>query len=84
MGSGPFIAHSLIAMLTTKEVLEELRRIGVKDRFSLRAYLKDFEDYMMIHYGIRILDTKKKSANPRRQKKECGAVKTKDCAAVLR
>jgi hypothetical protein len=47
-------------MLTTKEVLEELRRIGVRDRISLRAYLKDFEDYMMTHHGIKILGKKKK------------------------
>ena len=59
-GVGLFIAHLLIAMLTTKEVLEELRRMGVKDRISLRAYLKDFDDYMMTHYGIKILDRKKK------------------------
>ncbi len=45
-------------MLTTEEVLEELRRIGVNDRLSLRAYLKDFEDYMMTHYGVKILDRK--------------------------
>jgi hypothetical protein len=59
-GVGLFIANLSIAMLTTKEVLEELRRIGVRDRISLRAYLKDFEDYMMTHYGEKILDRKKK------------------------
>ena len=51
---------SPIAMLTTKEALEEPRRMGVKDRISLRAYLKDFEDYMMTHYRAKILDRKKK------------------------
>jgi len=61
-GIGLFIAHLSIAMLTTKEVLEELRRIGVKDRISLRAYLKDFEDYMMRHYGVKILGRKMKIA----------------------
>ena len=40
--------------------MEELRRIGVKDQLSLRAYLEDFEDYMMTHYGVKILDRKKK------------------------
>lgn len=59
-GVGLFIAHLSIAMLTTEEVLEELRRVGVKDRISLRAYLKDFEDYMMTYYGVKILDRKKK------------------------
>jgi hypothetical protein len=60
LGAGLFIAHLSIAMLTTKEVLEELRRIGVKDRIALRAYLKDFENYMMTHYGLRIGDTQEK------------------------
>ena len=60
LGAGPFIAHLSIAMLTTKEVLEELRRIGVKDQIALRAYLKDFENYMMTHYGLRIGDTQEK------------------------
>jgi len=55
-------------MLTTTEVLEELKRVGVKDRISLRAYLKDFEDYMIAHYGVKILDTKKKSGTLRPQK----------------
>jgi len=59
---GLFIAYLSIAMLTAKEVLEELRRIGVKDRISLRAYLKDFENYMMTHYGVKILDGKMKIA----------------------
>jgi hypothetical protein len=67
-GGGPFIAHSSIAMLTTKEVLEELRRLGVKDRNSLRAYLKDFEDYMITHYGVKILHTKRKTGTLRGQK----------------
>jgi len=55
-------------MLTTTEVMEELKRVGVKDRISLRAYLKDFEDYMIAHYGVKILDTKKKSGTLRPQK----------------
>ena len=70
-----------IAMLTTKEVLEELRRVGVRDRISLRAYLKDFEDYMMTHHGVRILTTKRK---PGTSTEKRAAVKTKTGAAVLR
>jgi len=60
LGAGLFIAHLSIAMLTTKEVLEELRRIGVKDRIALRAHLKDFENYMVTHYGLRIGDPQEK------------------------
>ena len=40
--------------------MEELKRVGVKDQISLRAYLRDFEDYMMTYYGVKILDRKKK------------------------
>ena len=58
LGVGLFIAHLSIAMLTTKEVLEELRRVGVKDRVALRAYLEDFENYMMTHYGLKIVGKK--------------------------
>lgn len=50
----------LIAMLTKYEVLKELRRIGVKDRYSLAVYLRDFENYMITHYGLKIVDTEKK------------------------
>jgi len=67
-GDGSFIAYSSIVMLTTTDVLEELKRVGVKDRISLRAYLKDFEDYMITHYGLKIVDTKKKSSTLRPQK----------------
>ena len=62
--AGPVIALLSIAMLTTKEVLEELRRVGVRDRISLRAYLKDFEDYMMTHHGVKILTMKRKPGTP--------------------
>jgi hypothetical protein len=64
----PVCCSSSIVMLTTREVLEELRRVGVKDRISLRAYLKEFEDYMITHYGVKILDTKRKSVTPPPQK----------------
>ena len=60
LGVGPYIALSLIAMLTKNEVLKELRRVGVKDRIQLGAFLKDFENYMMTHYGLRIGDRQEK------------------------
>jgi hypothetical protein len=56
----------LIAMLTKYEVLKELRRIGVKDPYLLGIYLRDFENYMITHYGLKIVDTKKLDA-PRGQ-----------------
>ena len=39
-------------MLTRHEILRELRRIGVKEPSLLKKYLKDFEHYMEINYGL--------------------------------
>lgn len=51
-------------MLTRNEVLKELRRMGVKDRRLLRVYLKDFENYMISYYGLKIVDKKKNDIPP--------------------
>ena len=62
--------------------MEELRRVGVRDRISLKAYLKDFEDYMLAHYGVKILTTKRKPHTPTK-KKNRAALMNKTGAAVL-
>jgi len=41
-------------MLTRREVLKELRRIGIKDSSLLKEYLEDFEHYLEINHGLRI------------------------------
>ncbi len=41
-------------MLTRREVLNELRRIGIKEPSLLREYLEDFEHYMEVSYGLKI------------------------------
>jgi len=56
------------AMLTRHEVLMELRRMGVKEPSLLKSYLRDFENYMSTRYGLRIVKTKKRSNNPRKDK----------------
>jgi hypothetical protein len=47
-------------MLTRSDVLKELRRIGVKEPGLLKAYLRDFENYMAFHYDLKIIKSKKK------------------------
>ena len=44
-------------MLTRHEVLDELRRIGVKDHSRLKECLEDFEYYMQKNYGLKIVQT---------------------------
>lgn len=51
----------LKAMLTRHEVLMELKRMGVKEPSLLKSYLRDFEDYMSTHYGLKIVKRKKRS-----------------------
>jgi hypothetical protein len=51
-------------MLTRSDVLKELRRIGVKERGLLKAYLRDFENYMAFHYDIKIIKNKKRVVVP--------------------
>ncbi len=46
-------------MLTRREVLAQLKRIGVKDPSLRKIYLQDFEKYMEINYGLKIGQEKK-------------------------
>jgi hypothetical protein len=41
-------------MLTRREVLAQLKRIGVKDPSLRKIYLQDFEKYMEMNYGLKI------------------------------
>ncbi len=47
-------------MLTRYEILTELRRVGVKEPCLLKAYLRDFENYIGTHYGLKIVKAKEK------------------------
>ena len=40
-------------MLTRREVLAQLKRIGVKDPSLRKIYLQDFEKYMEMNYGLK-------------------------------
>ena len=44
-------------MLTRREVLNELRRIGIREPSLLKEYLEDFEHYMETSYGLKIATT---------------------------
>jgi hypothetical protein len=46
-------------MLTRREVLIQLKRMGANKQSSLKAYLRDFEKYLLQNYGLK-LDKKKK------------------------
>lgn len=42
-------------MLTEWEVLAELERIGISEPSLVFNYLKEFEEYMEINHGIKII-----------------------------
>jgi hypothetical protein len=42
-------------MLSRREVLIELKKLGVKEPSLLKAYLRDFEQYMKKNYGMEII-----------------------------
>jgi hypothetical protein len=41
-------------MLNRREILAQLKRIGVKEPALRKIYLRDFEKYMEINYGLKI------------------------------
>jgi len=42
-------------MMTRREVLEQLKRVGVKDLSLLKRSCRDFENYMAVNYDYEIL-----------------------------
>jgi len=53
-GNFPSLYATLIFMLTQREVIAQLKRIGVKEPSLREIYLRDFEKYMEINYGLKI------------------------------
>jgi len=41
-------------MLTQRQVIAQLKRIGVREPSLRKIYLRDFEKYMEINYGLKI------------------------------
>jgi len=60
MGIGPFLASIVIIMLSRREVLIELKRIGTHKPSHLKASLRDFEKYMIENYGLKLEKKKKR------------------------
>jgi hypothetical protein len=50
----------MVAMLTRRDILTELNRMGVKKPSLLKNYLRDFERYVGTYYDFKILKTNKK------------------------
>jgi len=46
-------------MLTRRDILMELKRMGVRKQSLLKTYLRDFEKYIANHYSFEILKTQK-------------------------
>ena len=51
-------------MLTRRDILMELKRMGVKKPSLLKEYLRDFEKYIGRHYCFEISKTKKSLDRP--------------------
>jgi len=47
-------------MLTRREVLIQLKRMGANKQSSLKTQLRDFEKYLLQNYGVRVEKTKKR------------------------
>jgi hypothetical protein len=57
-------------MLTRRDVLTELKRMGVKKPSLLKNYLRDFEKYIGTYYDFKITRTKKSVDQQTKQKPE--------------
>jgi len=42
-------------MLSRREILMQLRKLGVRHQSLLKAYLRDFERYMKMNYGLEVV-----------------------------
>jgi hypothetical protein len=59
-----FLLNNIIVMLTRREVLMELRRLGMGTPSSLKISLREFERYMGTQHGLEIVKTKKEASLP--------------------
>jgi hypothetical protein len=51
-------------MMTRREVLEQLKRVGIKDLSLLKQSCRDFENYMAVHYDYEILKKERSVTTP--------------------
>jgi hypothetical protein len=45
-------------MLTRRDILNELRRIGIKEPSLLNEYFEDIKHYLEINYGLKFSPTR--------------------------
>ena len=48
-----------MAMMTRRDVLDQLKRVGIKDLSLLKRSCRDFENYMAVNYDYEILKKKR-------------------------
>jgi len=53
-----FILAQTDGMLTRREVLLQLKRVGVTEASQMKTYVRDFEMYMAKNHGISIIKAK--------------------------
>jgi hypothetical protein len=51
-------------MITRREVLRELGRLGLRDLSEIKQGCREYEDYMAAFYGLRIIKRGKENASP--------------------
>lgn len=51
-------------MMTRRDVLDQLKRVGIRDLSLLKRSCRDFENYMAVHYDYEILKAKKIAPAP--------------------
>ena len=45
----------MIAMMTRRDVLDQLKRVGIHELSLLKRDCREFENYMAVYYGYKIL-----------------------------
>jgi hypothetical protein len=50
---------SVVDMMTRRDVLDQLKRVGIKDLSLLKRSCRDFENYMAVNYDYEILRKEK-------------------------
>jgi hypothetical protein len=51
-------------MITRKEVLKELGRLGLRDLSEIKRGCREYEDYMAAFYGLKIMKSVKAKKSP--------------------
>ena len=54
-------------MITRREVLRELGRLGLRDLSEIKQGCREYEDYMAAFYGLKIIKKGKEKTSPHSQ-----------------